>query len=400
MKQLALITTLVLTTLFLLWVMVELRVAVLIFFLSLSTSAALRPAIDWLMARRWPKVAALLLTYFTLVAAFLGILIALVFPATTEITQFYKDFKDAYQHMNDTWPQGSKLEKAIADRLPTLGDIETIVLHSDSETIKAVLGGAWSFLGAILHIIIIVVLSLYWSIDRIHFERLWLSLLPVDYRQRARDTWRSVEDATGAYLQREAGQSLSAGLLLGIGFYVIGQPYPVLSAVIGALLWLIPYVGAFLAMVSVMAISMPAVVLAGREYGPLLLLAAAAYTLLVLLLLELIVEPRLFRSSRHNPILLLLVAVGMFDWLGILGLLIAPPVAATVQIVGGLFLEKRSSTAAPATPSARASQLAQRLAALKAKLSDVKDPPPEIQELVHRLDNLMEKSRQFLRENS
>lgn len=400
MKQLALITTLVLTTLFLLWVMVELRVAVLIFFLSLSTSAALRPAIDWLMARRWPKVAALLLTYFTLVAAFLGILIALVFPATTEITQFYKDFKDAYQHMNDTWPQGSKLEKAIADRLPTLGDIETIVLHSDSETIKAVLGGAWSFLGAILHIIIIVVLSLYWSIDRIHFERLWLSLLPVDYRQRARDTWRSVEDATGAYLQREAGQSLSAGLLLGIGFYVIGQPYPVLSAVIGALLWLIPYVGAFLAMVSVMAISMPAVVLAGREYGPLLLLAAAAYTLLVLLLLELIVEPRLFRSSRHNPILLLLVAVGMFDWLGILGLLIAPPVAATVQIVGGLFLEKRSATAAPATPSARASQLAQRLAALKAKLSDVKDPPPEIQELVHRLDNLMEKSRQFLRENS
>lgn len=400
MKQIAIITSLVLSTLFVLWVMVELRVAVLIFFLSLSTSAALRPAIEWLMARRWPKVAALLLTYFALLVAFVAILIALVFPTSTEVQQFYKDFQAAYHHMTDTWPQGSPLEQAISLRLPTLDDIENFVLHSDSETITAVLGGAWGFLGALLHIVIIVVLSLYWSIDRIHFERLWLSLLPVDFRQRARETWRAVEHATGAYLQREAGQSLSAGLLLGIGFYVIGQPYPVLSAVIGALMWLIPYVGAFLAMVSVMAISMPAVILAGREHGPLLLLAAAIYTLLVLLLLELIVEPRLFRSRRYNPILLLLVAVGMFDWLGILGLLIAPPIAATVQIVGGLFLEKRSSTAAPVSPAVHATQLAQRLAALKAKLSDVKDPSAEIQELVQRLDNLMEKSRQVLRENS
>jgi putative permease len=400
MKQIAIITSLVLTTLFVLWVMVELRVAVLIFFLSLSTSAALRPAIEWLMARRWPKVAALLLTYFALLVAFVGILIALVFPTTAEVQQFASDFKDAYHHMTDSWPHGSPLEQAVSLRLPTLDDVETLVLHSDSETIKSVVGGAWSFLGAMLHIVIIVVLSLYWSIDRIHFERLWLSLLPVIYRQRARETWRAVEHATGAYLQREAGQSLSAGLLLGVGFYAIGQPYPVLSAVIGALMWLIPYVGAFLAMVSVMAISMPAVILAGREHGPLLLLAAAIYTLLVLLLLELIVEPRLFRSRRYNPILLLLVAVGMFDWLGIFGLLLAPPVAATVQIVGGLFLEKRSSTTSPVSATVHATNLAQRLAALKAKLSDVKDPSPEINELVHRLDNLMEKSRQVLRENS
>jgi len=399
MKQIAIITSLVLTTLFVLWLLVELRVAVLIFFLSLSTSAALRPAIEWLMARHWPKIAALLLTYFALLVAFVGILIALVFPTSTEVRQFYSDFKDAYHHMTDAWPHGSPFEQAVALRLPTLDDVENIVLHSDSETIKSVLGGAWSFLGALLHIVIIVVLSLYWSIDRIHFERLWLSLLPVDYRQRARETWRSVEHATGAYMQREAGQSLSAGLLLGVGFYLIGQPYPVLSAVIGALMWLIPYVGAFLAMVSVMAISMPAVILAGRDHGLVLLLAAAIYTLLVLLLLELVVEPRLFRSRRYNPILLLLVAVGMFDWLGILGLLLAPPIAATVQIVGGLFLEKRSSTAMVVNSAAHATNLAQRLAALKAKLSDIEDPSPEINELVHRLDNLMEKSRQVLREN-
>jgi len=400
MKQLAITTALALTTLFVLWLIVELRVAVLIFFLSLSTSAALRPAIDWLIARHWPKAAALTVTYLALFVAFVGILVALVFPTATEVHQFAKDFTSAYQQMTDTWPQGAPLEQAVALRLPKLDALKALAWQTSSETIQTVVGFTWGFLGAILHIVIIVVLSLYWSIDRIHFERLWLSLLSVEYRQRARETWRAIEHATGAYLQREAGQSLSAGLLLGLGFYVIGQPYPVLSAVLGALMWLVPYVGAFLAMLSVMAISMPAVILAGRENGPLLLLAAAIYTLLVLLLLELIVEPRLFTRRRYNPILLLLVAVGMFDWLGVLGLLAAPPIAATVQVLGGLFLEKRSTAVLPASRHDHSSHLTQRLDTLKARLSDIKDPSEEIQELVHRLDNLMEKSRQVLRENS
>ena len=109
--------------------------------------------------------------------------------------------------------------------------------------VHTLLGVTWGFFGTILNVLIIVVLSLYWSIDRIHFERLWLSLLDVGRRQRARESWRAIEQATGAYLQREVVQSLAAGVMLGIGFWAFQQPYPVLSAAVGALAWLIPWVG-------------------------------------------------------------------------------------------------------------------------------------------------------------
>jgi len=181
---------------------------------------------------------------------------------------------------------------------------------------------------------------------------------------------------------------------LGIGFWIFGQPYPVLSAAVGALVWLIPWVGAPLAMVSVAAIWLPRFVLAGGQGLLVTLVAAALYTLLVLMLLEWLVEPRLFRRKRYNPILLVLVAVGMVDWLGLLGLLIAPPVAAAVQILGSQYLAHR--TAATSATEASIDALALRLSTLRARLADLDDLSEETKSMVVRLDKLVEQARHAL----
>ncbi len=398
MKRLAIITAVVLSTLACLYAVWELRTAVLIFFLSLGTSAALRPAIEWLMSHGLPKAAALTITYVALLVGFVGLVVALAFPLANNMQQIATDFGNSYKYVAENWPQGNSVERAVAARLPDLAELEKIAWQADSDTLSTVLGITTGFLDALLHFVIIIVLSLYWSIDRVHFERLWLSLLDVDHRRRARDTWRAVEHATGAYLQREAGQSFSAGSLLVLGFLAIGQPYPVLSATIGALAWLIPYVGSLLAMLAVMAVSLPAVI-SGDSAGPMVLVASATYTLIVLVLLEVVVEPRLFSQRRYNPILLLLVAVGLVDWLGILGLLIAPPVAATLQIVGGQFAQRRSAAAETRQPTEQL-PLEQRLAMLRARLADVQDPPEGIKELVHRLDALVAKARNKLEQGN
>jgi len=422
MRQLAVATALVIATLAALAVLWELRGAVLIFFLSLGTSAALRPAIDKLHSWGWPKSLALGVVYLSLIVGFVGLSIALVFPLAADVQQLGHDFKAAYESVNKTWPQGNALERAVAQRLPAWNDLQSAgwrlgaVAASDvadaapagekadtqpaearwaNRAFYTLLGATWGFFGTILNVLIIVVLSLYWSIDRVHFERLWLSLLDVGRRQRARETWRAIEHATGAYLQREVIQSLSAGLLLGLGFWLFQEPYPVLSAAVGALAWLIPWIGAPLAMVSVMSIWLPRFFLAGGQGATITLLAAAIYTLLVLMLLEWLVEPRLFRRKRYNPILLVLVAVGMVDWLGFFGLLMAPPIAAAVQILGSQYLAHRATLLNPASEvSPRA--LAQRLATLRARLADTAETSEETVSIVNRLEVLVEQTRNLL----
>jgi putative permease len=436
MKRLAISTALVLATLAGIAIFWELRGAVLIFFLSLGTSAALRPVIEQL--HRWglPKSLALAVTYLGCVVGFIGLALALVFPLAADLHQLGHDARAAYDDVNANWPKGNALERAVAQRLPSWEDLQRGGLRIGKDAVAAVatdtssektatttgegdqtdqsgqdepivsnlwahravntlLGVTWGFFGSILNVLIIVVLSLYWTIDRVHFERLWLSLLSVGRRQRARETWRAIESATGAYLQREAIQSLSAGLLLGCGFWLLQQPYPVLSAAVGALAWLIPWIGAPLAMIAVTAIWLPRFMLVSGEGALVMLAAASIYTLLVLMLLEWLVEPRLFRQKRYNPILLVLVAVGMVDWLGFLGLLMAPPVAATIQILGAQYLAQRAMAASPAWDLSPAA-LAQRLATLRARMEDGDEVSAETQNAVVRLDELVEKARHLL----
>ena len=66
------------------------------------------------------------------------------------------------------------------------------------------------------------------------FERLWLSLLPSGQRKQARGILRTIEQDLGAYIRSEVIQSLLAGLLLSLGYWLLGSPYPTLLASVGA----------------------------------------------------------------------------------------------------------------------------------------------------------------------
>ena len=212
--------------------------------------------------------------------------------------------------------------------------------------LPALLGVTQGIGGALSDAFIILFLSIYWSINQGHFERLWLSLLPSGQRSQARDIWRTIELDLGAYIRSEVVQSLLAALLLGLGYWLLGSPYPALLALIGALAWLIPVVGAPLAMILPLLIGL----LTSVQLG----LTTALYTLVVLIALQVWVEPRLFRRKWNNPILTLVILLAMADAFGLLGIILAPPLSAVCQILWELLVSHRlTSGAATQIPDLR-----------------------------------------------
>ena len=151
------------------------------------------------------------------------------------------------------WLQGSAIQQALLGRLPPPSKLfEAITGDQGQLVLPALLGITQSITVVVSGVFIILFLSIYWSINQIHFERLWLSLLPSGQRKQARGIWRTVEPDTGAYIRSQVIHSLLAGLLLGLGYWLIGSPYPALLALIGALACLIPVVGPALALISVL----------------------------------------------------------------------------------------------------------------------------------------------------
>ncbi len=254
--------------------------------------------------------------------------------------------------------------------------------------LPAILGFTQGIGGIVSGGIVILFLSIYWSINQIHFERLWLSLLPSGQRKQARNIWRTIESEIGAYIRSEIIQSVLAALLLGFGYWLLGSPFPMLLALIGALAWLIPLVGAGLALI------LP--LLMGLLTGVQLSLFTVFYTLVVLIALKVWIEPRLFRHKSYNPILTLVILLALADAFGLLGILVAPPLSAVCQILWNLLVSNRLVSGA----AAQISDLKERLTNLLAVIKEMDELPPQlVVSSMERLTELLLKAEPILQAN-
>ena len=299
-KQLVLFGTAVMTTVLALVVMWQFRIVVVYVLISLTLAAALRPLVNRLVGRGLLVRVAWILLYLVALGGFGFFLFLTGESAIHDIRQLAQTVSVQDEWRLPIWLEGSSFQQALVARLPPPSKLfEAVTGDQGQLVLPAILGFTQGIGGVIGGGLIILFLSIYWSINQIHFERLWLSLLPSGQRKQARGVWRTVEPDIGAYIRGEVIQSLLAGLLLGLGYWLLGSPYPVLLALIGALAWLIPVVGAALAVI------LP--LLMGLLTSVQLSLFAALYTLVVLIALQVWVEPRLFKRKWDNPILTLVM---------------------------------------------------------------------------------------------
>lgn len=395
MRRLALATAVVLGTLVGLYILWELRSVVLVFFLSLWTAAAVRPAIDALRQRGFKRSLSLGIVYGSGVLGLIALTLLTAVPLANELQRLGDDAVASYEHLTEEWANGPPWQKTLAQRLPDPEQLfDDLFRRRAADTLWSALGITFGLLGIVVNLVIVIVLSLYWAIDRVHFERLWLSLLPVEYRVGARSMWRDIEREVGGYLRSEGLQSIAAGLILAAIYYAIDYPYPVLLAVIAAVCWLVPWLGSFFAMLAAVVLAIPMIVLEGLTGTILGAATATILTLGVLLTLEIWVEPRLFERQRYNPLLVIIVVVAMASVFGFLGLILGPPIAAIMQIVSGHLLRERLKETVRSRPVGIES-LKGRVAALRAALNDMSDPPPGLLSLVGRLEELRDEAIAF-----
>jgi putative permease len=384
MKRLAWFTLVIFATLTLVLLFWEFRVAVLLFVLSLVVAATVRPLVDRFVARGLPRGLALLFTYAVCIGGIMALVLILSGPLLTDLQQLTQNVAGSYEQMRTQWPTGSPFQQTLAQQLPSTDELYQLFTGLLPQTVLGITLGSFDLLGQLM---IVLVLSIYWSADQEHFKRLWLSLLPFAQRARARLIWQTLESGLGAYLRSEGIQTLLAVILLSLGYELLGLQYPVALALIGAIGWLIPWVGLLLAVIPALWVGLSSSLALG--------LVAAAFTIAVLCFLEFVVEPRLFNRRRFSSLLVVIVVLVLVDEFGLIGILLAPPLAAAIQILAGQLM--RSTTTAKATPAQPISALQANLASAKSLLAaDTVPSGPELNNLVDRLEQLIARADQEL----
>ena len=385
-KQLVVLGTAVMTTLLALVVLWQFRIVVVYVLISLALAAALRPLVTRLVRQSFVMRVVWILLYLVALGSFGFFLFLTGKAAITEIQQLSHAVSVQDAWTLPLWLEGSSLQQALVARLPAPSKLfEALTGDQGQLVLPAILGVTRGIGGIVSGVFVVLFLSLYWSINQIHFERLWLSLLPAEQRKHARDIWRTIEHDLGAYIRSEVLQSLLAALLLGVGYWLLGSPYPTLLALIGALAWLIPVAGAALAVI------LPLVM--GLLTSVQLSLFTALFTIVVLIALQVWVEPRFFRRKWDNPILTLIILLAMGDAFGLLGILVAPPLSAVCQILWNLLVTNRLASGA----AAQVSDLKERQSRLQAVIKEMDElPPPLVISSMERLTDLLEKAEPIL----
>jgi predicted PurR-regulated permease PerM len=285
--------------------------------------------------------------------------------------------------------------QAIASRLPP-PDALYELLAADEGTLLAqgLLGVGQSILTMLGGFVVVLALSIYWSTDRLRFERLWLTLVTASKRAEARRIWRNVEEGVGGYLRSAVVQSYAAALLLGLGYLLIGLPFPTLLAIVAALAWLIPLLGFVAAVVLAF--------LAGLSEGILVALFVALYTAGLFLLLRRLAGPRLAEwRDLHSSLLAVVMMIVLAEAYGLAGLLLAWPLAVAVETLVIELMRQRRSRLEAGSPPGRIAELENRLRQIQAQLaSDADSPSPELASLAERTAALVEEAKVSLESGS
>lgn len=344
MKRLALLTATVLATLAGVLALWELRSALVLFLLAVATSAAVRPLVDFFIARRVPPALALGLTW-TLGLVAPGLL--LLYLATGQLVDDLQGTADGllrlYERIREQWPQGGPAQQLIAAQLPAVDVAAILETTNLSEVARRAVGLGFNLFTLLGQVVIVLILSIFWTANRDTFEHLWLSLVPVDQRPYAQDTWFALKQGVGEKLRVDVIESLLASALLYVGFLAIGLEHPILPALAGGVFRLVPLVGWLLALLTTLV--------AGLVTDPTAAVFAAAYTAMVMTALEVVVAPRFLRARRYSSLLLTVAVLVLADAYGLFGILVAPALAAAVQILFEKRLSSSKARALAAQPS-------------------------------------------------
>lgn len=381
-------TFVVLTTLMILLLVWQFISAIVLFLLSLAVAAALRPLINSLTGRYVPKRIALSAIYLLLTAAILSSLWMIGTPLLDELQMATDDLMAAYDRAKAEWPQsGSVFQQTLAEQLPPSVELYQVLISEQGiPALAGVFGVAQNFFTTVGQIAIILILSLYWSADQFRFERLALSLLPEEHHPRALHIWRSVEAGVGEYLRSELIQSVLTGLLLWLVFSMLGIRYPTLLALWGAIVRLIPWFGALIAV-------LPALLI-GIGISSTVGILATAYTIGILLTLKLVIEPRFFPRHKYSSLLIVLFVIALAETFGFIGVILAPPLAVAVQI---LFQHLYP------LPELTASEVSEEVADMRKRLLELRRRIQRSRKrgsirLVERLQRLLRRTTDYLQE--
>lgn len=305
--------------------------ALLIIFIAITLGEATRPIVLELERRRVPRPLGVLLVL--LVAAItIGIILwILITPLVLEIGTLAAN-APAYTRRLQTWIASSSATLHTNPQLGSFIDGLAKQIFSSLQGLApsliqvpiTLLSGAF---GGLLSVVVTITLTVFWLSSSAKLRAFFISLFPERAQPQLDLIFEDIGRSLGGYIRGVLIAMVLIGIFTGLGLTVLGVPYALLLGVLAGLTECIPYLGPWLS-------GVVAVLVALVTVDPLKALEVVILFLVVQQVEGNLIQPFVMSRSVHLDPLLILVAILIgSELLGLMGAVLAVPVAAIAQSV-------------------------------------------------------------------
>jgi predicted PurR-regulated permease PerM len=311
--------------------------------IALFIAVSLDPAVRALTRRGMRRSLAVLVIFLVAGGLAAAFLVSVIPAMVHQFQSLVHDFPGYIASLSDR----SARFRQLTDRYHLTGKVQDLIASLPGRLGGGLLGFTRRLFGALFDTLTVVVLTIYFMADMPRLRHNAMRLFPRAHRARFSRVSDVMVDKVGSYMIGNLLISLAAGLAAFVVFTALGVPFAVPLAFVVALCDLIPMIGATLG-----AVAGVAAALLTTELWPATVIVALFFVGYQQLE-NYLIAPRILRHTVSLSAAAVLLA-GLIGGtvLGLIGALMAIPVAAGLKVVLAERLQARD--AADAAPDADA----------------------------------------------
>jgi len=309
----------------LLYLLVQVRSTLLLLGIAIFLAVALGPAVDFFARGRLPRAAAILIVYVLIFLVFGGVLSLIVPPVVNGATGLSQDLPGYVTDLRDSktirdfdnkYDVTSKLREE-AQKLPDkLGDAA-----------GALQGIAVGVANATFQLLTILTMTFFLLLNGRRMVSFLITRFGRHREERLHDVAERIYKSTSGYVAGALTITSINGILTFIVLTLLGVPFAVPLAVMMAFFGLIPLIGATIGGVLILIVTL------FTDFPS----ATIIYGIFLLVYQQVennVLQPFIFKKTVNVPPLTVIIAIlAGSSLLGVVGALVAIPIAAALQIV-------------------------------------------------------------------
>jgi len=291
------------------------------------------PVINWLEKHKVKRLWGIVILCLLIIALLTGLSVLIVPVIQEQVISFVTNFPGYVDTLSNTFNQWSgnsifgPTVKSVAlwfNRF--IRDVPGNIVDNLNTTTTSI-ANVLSTVSSIVTTLVVFPIILFFLLkDDKRFTEATIKIIPPKFRKDFITVFATINEQVGSFIKGQLIVSICIGILMFIGFAIIGLNYAAILALVVASTCIIPFLGPTIAII-------PALIVALID-SPFMLLKLLVVWIVVQTLEGNFVSPNIMgKSLKIHPITIMAVLLVMGDLLGIIGLILGIPIYAIIKVV-------------------------------------------------------------------